>query len=82
MGARPPGMDDKTYKTHIELFAGNLPPDSSAESLKDFINAAMIETKLNTHPGINRRCDFCLHLEDSLEGEFFLPRMANRHSLP
>lgn len=34
-----------------ELFMGNLPPDADAATLKEFLNAAMTETKLTTSPG-------------------------------
>lgn len=44
-------QDDKSLKTMTELFVGNMPPGASGPPLQEFLNAAMIETKLNTAPG-------------------------------
>jgi hypothetical protein len=46
-----PQIDEKTLKTMTELFVGNMPPGASSEPLAEFINQALLETKMNTSPG-------------------------------
>lgn len=38
--------EDTNQKTFTELFIGNLPPNATATGLKDFLNAAMVESKM------------------------------------
>lgn len=56
LSAMLPGMtstvvDDKVHKSLTELFVGNLPPDADGPLLKEFLNAAMAETKLTSGEG-------------------------------
>jgi splicing factor U2AF subunit len=46
-----PVMDEKTRKTLMEVFVGNLPPTCSGQLLMEFLNAALLEVKLNQSPG-------------------------------
>lgn len=46
-----PVMDDKTRKTMTEIFVGNLPPSCNGALLMEFLNAALLEVKLNQAPG-------------------------------